>query len=512
VFSPPAFTVIMPLLTVEGFANFVVLLNRVAENGLRVGGKIWIMAKKYFLLALASLIFNFLVAQSSRFQIIPGTDTLAVSREAKNNEETAQNDKAKKESAVTINVKVVVQVNGKFDTTKGSVNNKVTFSIVRGTLTVEPKFIDSGNNQNKSQVEIAIPEEDWPTDCAPKKINLNLTLWVPPVTDEVSFDQIGQIIIAGQNSTGHNIVISNDAEFLNTKYNPNKPFWVEVGSNFDLLDGIQANNPFFGVFFHKRDIRPICTKGKVRPNNAQKNFGIFAGVFGSRTITVNQTEDLFIRSYFNNNSFIPGKPDSLKVFKDAGKYATKTSVKNIGLFFSPQVRLTEGSANADGLHISLSFWMELQWQQITQENDFSQLVRIDSSIRGINQIESLSVKGLGFTNSQKTESDIRSHYFGFGLPIYFREKDVHLFVHPIIGISNQPTAAYLRAQQQFKPDGLNIKRKWSPFYAIQFRLNEEKYGIAFTGEVRGLLSKNNSPFVSIALSKKFDLNKFIEFK
>ncbi len=450
------------------------------------------MRRKYTLVALFVLAVGFLAAQPLKPQLIPGTDTLVIS-----NKETTR-----------VDIKVKIQLNNVFEEGK----NKVTFSIVNGTLTVKPDFAVDNTLIGKDKITIEIPKEDWPPNCAAKEVNVSLTLLVPPVTSTVSFNQIGQILMDGQTTKGHNIIISNDAEFLNTKYNPNKPFWIEVGSNFDLLDGIQANNPFFGVFFHKRDIRPFFTKGKVRPNNAQKNFGIFAGVFGSKTITVNQTEDLFIRSYFNNNSFIPGKPDSLKVFKDAGKYATKTSVKNIGLFFSPQLRLTEGSANADGLHIFLSFWAELQWQQITQENDFSQLVRIDSSIKGINQIEALSIKGSGFTNSQKTESDIRSHYFGFGLPIYFREKDVQLFVHPILGISNQPAAAYLRAQQQFNPEGLNIERKWSPFYAIQFRLNEEKYGIAFTGEVRGLLSKNNPPFVSIALSKKFDLNKFMEFK
>lgn len=90
------------------------------------------------------------------------------------------------------------------------------------------------------------------------------------------------------------------------------------------------------------------------------------------------------------------------------------------------------------------------------------------------------------------------------------DENIHLFINPVFGLSNQPNKNYinslLQPTKQEEP-----KRKWAPFYAVQFRLNEEKYGIAFTGEVRGLLRRNNQPFVSLALSKKFDLAKFMEF-
>ena len=37
----------------------------------------------------------------------------------------------------------------------------------------------------------------------------------------------------------------------------NKPFWIEVGSNFDFIDGLQPNNFAAGAFLYKRDIRPL---------------------------------------------------------------------------------------------------------------------------------------------------------------------------------------------------------------------------------------------------------------
>jgi hypothetical protein len=406
-------------------------------------------------------------------------------------------------------IKLKFQLTGSYDTAN-DLNNRISLSMQRGSLTNTPAFVKTDGTLAVVDT-ITILKEDWPTTGKPEEITMPVQISLQGGT-EITGDEIGQIIVTGYSSGNHAIVLSNDAVPLSTKYNPNKPFWVEIGSNFDFIDGVQPNNPFFGVFFHKRDVKSFNKDAEILENQAQKNIGVFAGVYESKTVSTNQTEDFFSRSYFNNTSFIPGKPDSIKFFKDAGKYAVKKSVRNIGLFFSPQMRISQGSANIDGLHIFVSFWAELQWQQITQENDYTQLIRIDSSLVGINQISALSKTNSGIANNQKSVIDIRSHYFGFGLPVFYREKDAHLFINPIIGISNQANTEYLRQIQKYNPDAPDIKRKWESFYAIQFRLNEEKYGISFTGEVRGLLQKNNPPFVSLALSKKFDLTRFLEFK
>lgn len=57
----------------------------------------------------------------------------------------------------------------------------------------------------------------------------------------------------------------------------------------------------------------------------------------------------------------------------------------------------------------------------------------------------------------------------------------------------------------------SVSRNWYAFYLVQFRLNEEQYGLSFSGEVRGLLKKNSPPVITLVLSKKFDLAKLIEF-
>jgi hypothetical protein len=291
------------------------------------------------------------------------------------------------------------------------------------------------------------------------------------------------LAVPGSDTT-QQIIVSN-----NGIYNANKPFWIEMGSNFDLVDGLQPNNLFAGVFLYKRDIRKFCKK------NSSNNIGLFAGVYESKAISSKLPVDSNFAAYYDKTPFHPKQHDSLPIFRDSGTLTLTRVVKNISLFFSPQVRLTNQSANADGIHMFASFWLELQWQRVREEYDYSWLKRVDTIWRPEKEITANLYK------KQPLETDFRTHYWGVGLPVYFKEGDVNVFFNPVLGYSNQPYSTM--------PVG---KRKWSFFYIFQFRLNEEKYGFAFTGEVRGLIRKNISPIVSLALTKKFDLSKLIEYK
>ncbi len=282
-----------------------------------------------------------------------------------------------------------------------------------------------------------------------------------------------------------------------------KPFWVEVGSNFDFADGLKPNNFFGGVFLYDRDIRPIFYKRSTRPADRSKNLGIFAGVFESKTISDVFSQDFTVRPYYNSTSVKLLRSDSVGVFRDTGRLVKTQVVKNIGLFVSPQVRLTDGSSNAEGAHVFLSTWMELQWQRLSVKSDFTGQARYDTLYSPRSELNRYDN-----ADSGSVEKDIRTHYFGFGLPIYYKKGDANLFLNPVIGFSNQP----LQKEIDAALTGDDLKRTWRPFYIVQFRLSEEKYGISFTGEVRGLIRKDSRPFVSLALSKKFDLTKFIEFK
>lgn len=371
--------------------------------------------------------------------------------------------------------------------------------------------VEAFNLPNKPQLlneTFDFKPTDWPGEKNSREIAIPVLIVTESFSDTLKNDEMGHIIIKGRPDQFHTIRLTNALAADVAKYDPNKAFWVEVGSNFDLIDGPVPNNFFSGVFLFKRDIRPVFTR------HQNKRLGVFAGVFESKSITAATEQNFALREYYDSSSFIPNVKDSMRIFRGVGAVVTRRTVRNLGLFFSPQVRLTDGSANEDGLHLSVSFWMELQWQRIQEETDFAQLKKIDSSLM---RIDSAISSGRYNAKNPRKERDVRSHYFGIGFPVFYREtlsNDlIHLFVNPIIGISNQPTQQFLDNEflAQSDPKLASPKRPWPAFYAIQFRLNEENYGISFTGEVRGLLRRNNPPFVSIALSKKFDLTRFIEY-
>lgn len=373
--------------------------------------------------------------------------------------------------------------------------NQVHFTLLDTTLS---------NNLKIKDTIITISENEWNISLANNGLySPILYAQADNMVDTLRDTQYGYIVIKGQSQSGSHTIKLNQRN-----YNPSKPFWVEVGTNFDFADGLQPNNFFGGVFLYERDIRPsipFTFIGKRHKDDIAKpsNFGIFAGVFESKSVTDVRDSNLTRRYYDQNSLALIDTLGRRGVFGDTGVLKTSTVVKNIGLFFSPQIRLTNGTANTDGLHVSLSLWIELQWQRISNNIDYSGLKRKDTTFVRPADLN------LYATPEVKKEIDVRSHYIGIGLPIFYKRDDANAFINPVIGISNQPGSELIRTS--FKTSALP-ERSWQPFYMFQFRLNEEHFGMAFTGEVRGLLKKGNPPFVSLALTKKFDLSKFLDFK
>ncbi len=400
------------------------------------------------------------------------------------------------------------------------------------TIEVDFKMYATSKVKLTSPVKtIVIVATDWPDTAKQLKKTIEVEA---TATSDFDSDELGYFTL-GKASGSLQINECAECSFTirvtkGSVYDYTKPFWVEVGANFDLVDGPEPNNFFAGVFFSKRDIRPVFYRSSKKVSEKSKdtsrkkfanyrrdsNLAVFAGVFESKTITSVAEQRFALRQYYDSSSFMPDAGDSLKVFTGIGKKVTKRTVRNVGLFYSPQVRLTNSSANANGFHVFASLWTELQWQRIEEETEFQQYRKMDSAVK---HRDSILYDGKYNVANFKKERDVRSHYLGLGLPIFFKEAiqqndNVHLFLNPVFGFTNQPTEAYLSTLEAYESNTAKAdrpKRGWQPFYAFQFRLNEEKYGLSFTGEVRGLLKRDNQPFVSLALSKKFDLTKFIEF-
>ncbi len=389
----------------------------------------------------------------------------------------------------TIEVPVIIQIR-KAST---SVNPIVSKNDTLVKLTVTKP---GGNQANVSvfpQPEVLLSAGEIKLLNQNETVTKTIYLQISAIPEKDFEEESVEITIPGATGS-HRVTLSQRG-----RYNPNQPFWVEVGSNFDLVDGLKPNNFFSGVFFFKRDIRPLF-KSKGRKED---NLGIFAGVFESKATADISEEKTVGRSYYTDQSVALKQGNNVGVFVDSGTVKTVQVSRNLGLFFSPQIRISRGGANYEGLHFFTSLWLEIQWQRISQEQDFSSLKRKDTLFVVASEINKYADK------ATKIESNLLSHYIGMGLPVYFKEGKTNVFFNPVIGVSNQPSAN--KFNEILAASGNPVSRNWKMFYVFQFRLSEEHFGISFTGEVRGLLSKGSPPFVTLALSKKFDLGKFVEF-
>ncbi len=365
-----------------------------------------------------------------------------------------------------------------------NINYNSKLELIHNELNVTNK---GNGKENKTKDSITV---EYPLD-----------LLLYNTTNQLKGDELAALYLANDSNKENPVFLRLTEKGL---YQPNKSFWIELGSNFDLIDGLQSNNLFSGIFVHKKDIRSL--------NKKSKNIGFFAGVYESKAISIIGNDEIGIREYYTKNSQTlvnpKVKPGEYGGFRDSARIKSSQVVRNLGLFLSPQLRLTNGSANKDGLHLFVSLWIELQWQRVQLDKEYTGLTRIDTFSIPKSSLYKYTLDIGNQTNSISTNTvDLRSHYYGIGLPILFKEGKTNVFINPVIGFSNQPKSTLdLNTFSE-----LQSTRNWGWFYAFQFRLNEETYGLSLTGEVRGLTITNSPPIISLALSKKFDLSRLLLF-
>lgn len=324
-------------------------------------------------------------------------------------------------------------------------------------------------------------------------------------------DEVAYVIIKDQPKLGsHTVRISNKGGYL-----ADQPFWIEIGANVDLAEQ-KLNNLFGGVFLYRRDWAKLNkyvwgsgTKDNKNRIASTANLAIAAGVYESKasTITLQNNSGFAISTYYDRSSLQTLPNSDVNIYTDTGALHVKNDVKNIGLFFSPQVRLTKGDANRDGIYLFFSVYTELIWQHITSELDYSEMVRRDTLV--IKRNDPAFNTYIGKQASQ--EHDFFSHYDGIGFPIFAKAGDANLYVNPVFGVTNQPSTRDIEAALGLSNDNSGPRRDWNAFYLVQFRLSEERYGLSFSGEVRQLIGERSNPIVTILLSKKFNLQRLVEF-
>lgn len=342
---------------------------------------------------------------------------------------------------------------------------------------------------------------DFKTKHQTKDITLDLTITALPAYKDGNFTIT--MTAAGAPVSGSTVVrITEKDESIaaKTKYDGLKPFWIELGTNLDLIDGPKPSNFTAGIFYHKFDHR----WGK----RGRQRWASFAGAYEAKIVSSESNPGFVVDSFISSKSFVAGNPNSIATFTYAGIPKQTQTVRNWSFFYSPAYRWGKGEHDDGNFHLYTSLWFELRYQEVQTITDYSSLVLLNTHNAPLNTMGS-------YRNLDDTlvKSSAYTHYFGVGFPICTEtrgDKGFSLLLNPVIGATNQLTRAGYDSLATSKT-GLERTKCWHPFYFVQFRLSDKEFGITVTGEIRGLLVRNSPPQYTIALTKKFNLKKLLVY-
>jgi len=347
---------------------------------------------------------------------------------------------------------------------------------------------------------IKIQESDWKTAQKQNGGMITVVVYIKTINLNDSLNNISYVNIALKGTA--NPIGGWPRIKISIK---DKPFWAEVGTNFDLLDKIKTNNFYAGVYMFDKDIARI----KFHKNDSTQNLSFTGGVYESQSVSNSSTL---------SSGVIYRTADSL--YHSTGPTTATTSVKTIGILFSPHLKLTNGKTDENGLHVFFSVYLEMLWQTINSTFAYPK----DSLNLAKNTPPETNINAFPYKESSVT-NDFRSHYMGIGLPIYIKEKDFNLYINSVVGgttqkfiISNNDISGGAYTNNPYSTDynyisALTYRKpsaNWNSFYLFQYRLNEVAYGLTFSGEIRGLILPNSKPVITLALSKKFDLSALLK--
>ncbi|MGZ3752854.1 MAG: hypothetical protein ACXVAU_16340, partial [Mucilaginibacter sp.] len=353
--------------------------------------------------------------------------------------------------------------------------------------------------QNKiSRLKIILPAEIKWENSIQKDTLIDIPLHVKALklNDSLNNVQNLDIVLKGQSN------VKRGSQRVKVSIQ-DKPFWAELGTNFDLLDNIKTNNFYAGVYMFDKDVARIGgTKGV-------NNISFTGGVYESQSISTRTTSSA-------GYAF----RDPANVHLDTGTVSANTTIKSIGVLFSLHWKLTEGKTDANGFHLFGSFYSELLWQTVSTAFKYP-----NPTLNDVVASPPMDISKYPFKANSIT-FDFRSHYQGFGLPMYVKEAEFNLYVNPVIGLTsqkfyissnnnvNQSNSSVLPAplNENYIRDltFLSPRHPWNGFFLFQFRLNEVTYGITFSGEIREMMLQNAKPIITLALSKKFDLSQVLK--
>lgn len=258
-----------------------------------------------------------------------------------------------------------------------------------------------------------------------------------------------------------------------------------IGTNFDLVEGVKADNFFF------------ATNIFSQPTPDTKDFGVYLSLYGNRTMST--TDDLGVQQIITE--IVPvTETSSYRLRKHVN--ATRTiKADNLGAHFStlhPIFGARNKAANKLKTYVTGS--AEFIWQRKHILTEYGEVTQVDT----------LSTASTGHSiilNDLETKTISVSQYqFNIGPGMFFslEDENISVRVHMSVGY----TSTFFNISK--KEDQLLYDRKHDVYFSGRAWITEPKTGVTLQAEVMNRFI-DPTPMYVVTLSKAFNLDRLAGF-
>ncbi|GAB2838709.1 hypothetical protein [Ferruginibacter profundus] len=260
-----------------------------------------------------------------------------------------------------------------------------------------------------------------------------------------------------------------------------------LGTNFDMVDGVQANKLYFALNI-------------LIPET--KKYGISVGVYGNRTMTQTDTST---NTTFTSRIEAYGR-DSVIYFRDTAIKMTSRISDNIGAFFSPIIPIPW--LTDDKLKVYYAPNFEFIWRRSKIESKFTNNNTYKKDTAS-NRYPAGVALPLVTPLSTKVNQNIYDAYLGLlGILFRFETDEISIRLSGALGINlNYMPVGGLSSTS------VVYKRNTNAYFQGRLFITEPTTGFTLGAEVSNLFGKNDKlsgysnaqPYYNVTLSKAFNL-------
>ncbi len=271
---------------------------------------------------------------------------------------------------------------------------------------------------------------------------------------------------------------------LNTeKKNKSSKYNFFMGANFNFGEKVKVKS-----FYSEID---VFLPGLFFKNRKGTYWGgIRAGIYrnSSTTLQKDKERDDIIFLVEDENL----QNDSISLIAKRVIRTPETTSENLGFYGQLLFRIFEDDAKSFQTYLALH--TEIIQRTETTKFNFKDTLHISQNyIPRDSLLDPLLRRQL--RESKEFTDKLYSSYFGVGVPMKYTDKNIEVFLNPVLGYGDT---------------GRRSRNGTGQFFGLfQFYLMEQKHGIKISGEVREYFSDQN-PQMVVNLSKRFDIESLLD--